>query len=68
MTEQQELDRTDVSVFAHEVVACVLLRSGEDDDEVFPNAPHRVAAYLVSITAVVILVVLLFILLSPSLI
>ncbi|MCX4747430.1 hypothetical protein OG455_18205 [Kitasatospora sp. NBC_01287] len=64
MTEQREIDRTDTSGFAHELVACVLLRSGEEEETGFPNAPHRVAAYLVSASAVVILVVLLLVLLT----
>ncbi|WP_329566450.1 hypothetical protein [Kitasatospora sp. NBC_01266] len=63
MTEQQELDQCDFSGFAHELMVCVLLRGGEDEEEAFLNAPHRVAAYLVSISAVVILVGLLFVLL-----
>ncbi|MGF1432179.1 hypothetical protein [Kitasatospora sp. LaBMicrA B282] len=64
MTEQQEIEQTDLTGFAHELVACVLLRAGEDEPD-FPNAPHRAAAYVVSIAAVVIILGLLLVLLPP---
>ncbi|WP_329582561.1 hypothetical protein OG500_21325 [Kitasatospora sp. NBC_01250] len=58
MTNRREADQVELPLrvpllagFVHRVLACVLLRSGDDEPE-YPGLAERVAIYVVSITGV----------------